>query len=190
MTAAQEDQQARQQQRQKQPASTLSTLVSKTTSVLPQQLTQSDSIYPTSAVVGVVAAAVGFLYVNILSRCRQLLWKTLPNHLWTLRWLGDGHHAAFFIVTMTTLGGLLLGIISTTHTAKKATYTASEFVSICSEKYYNTQQQEQEVAVVAQTIVENEDDGSLLPSAKTHLLPLLGMCLLTSSFGIPLGPEA
>ncbi|KAG7362115.1 chloride channel [Nitzschia inconspicua] len=139
-----------------------------------QQTDAASMYYLPSMVVGVLTAAVGFGYVRLLGHCRSLLWNTLP------RALSDrvsSIPAVLFIAGMTTLGGGLLGYI-TTHQSTPV-YSASDFVSTMS-AYENDEQQQP----------SNDSTSTLLPSARQHLLPLLGMCLLTSSFGIPLGPEA
>jgi hypothetical protein len=160
-----------------------------------------DSLYHASIVVGVASAAVGSLYVNVLSKCRHFLWTSLPNMLFSSSssssssssWLAVLHkHPALFIVIMTTLGGLLLGCLSATPTlvGNTPTYTASDFVSICSNKYYHDQQPQPSGSAGSAIPTTTTVNSTLLPSAKKHLLSLLGMCLLTSAFGIPLGPEA
>jgi hypothetical protein len=146
-----------------------------------QQQERPDSpalYYLPSMLVGVLTAAVGFGYVQVLSRCRNLLWNTLPQSL-----SSSNIPAVVFIAGMTTLGGLVLGYFTTYQSTP--IYTASDFVEIMSKHEHHGQQEEEE---------EEEDDtlssSLLLPLARQHLLPLLGISFLTSSFGIPLGPEA
>jgi H+/Cl- antiporter ClcA len=133
-----------------------------------------ENLYVPSMVVGTLTAAVGFLYVNVLSRTRSLLWNSLPRKLFASG-NASSLSAALFLISMTTLGGVLLGYLST---KASSTYSASEFVSICSKFRSPTESS------------ENDSDQPLIPSARDNLLPLISMCLVTSSFGIPLGPEA
>eukprot|EP00529_Nitzschia_sp_RCC80_P015236 CAMPEP_0113490504 /NCGR_PEP_ID=MMETSP0014_2-20120614/27081_1 /TAXON_ID=2857 /ORGANISM="Nitzschia sp." /LENGTH=686 /DNA_ID=CAMNT_0000384279 /DNA_START=83 /DNA_END=2141 /DNA_ORIENTATION=- /assembly_acc=CAM_ASM_000159 len=151
-----------------------------------------DNTLPVASMaVGVLTAAVGVTYVSILSNSRRVIWDVLPQKLLlannSMNNPTSKITAAAFIVSITTLGGLLLGYFSTTPMAQPsdgtaAIYTASDFVSIVSENENNNNNNSQEVGV--------SPSSSIIPAASKHLLPLLTMSLLTSIAGIPIGPEA
>ena len=122
---------------------------------------KSDTIIPASVAVGVVTAAMGFLYGKVLGISVKTIWTTLPTLL-------EGKLGAFnpalFITGTCTLGGLLMGILSS---KLSSTFAVSDFVTAFSSA-----------------------PAEILPSSRVHLFPLLLLSLVTSSFGFSVGPEA
>lgn len=120
-----------------------------------------DTIIPASMAVGAVTATVGFLYGKVLGFCVKSIWKTLPalivNRLGSI-------NPALFITSTCTLGGLLMGILST---KLYSTFAVSDFVSALSSA-----------------------PAQALPSSRNNVLALLMLALTTSMFGFSLGPEA
>jgi H+/Cl- antiporter ClcA len=116
---------------------------------------------PASIAVGVITAAMGFLYGKVLGLSVSTIWSTVPSLL--LQKMGS-INPTLFITGTCTLGGLMMGILSS---KLSSTFAVSDFVSAFSQ-------------VPADT----------LPSSKVHLLPLLLLSLVTSSFGFSVGPEA
>ena len=113
-----------------------------------------------SIIVGVITAAMGYLYGKVLSFSVTTLWHTLPSmlHMETL-------NPTYFITGICTIGGLLMGILSSA--LSSSTFTVADFVSLFSSSGPKT-----------------------LPSSRVHLLPLLLLSLVTSTFGFSVGPEA
>jgi H+/Cl- antiporter ClcA len=127
--------------------------------------------------VGLVSAAMGHAYGLCLNGAATALWQKLP--MWTARQLqttlSTGSTTAlsppwllkWYIPIVTTLGGLLIGVVSS---QKPIQFGVAEFVSrvpsSSNQELYSMKQ---------------------LPSL---LLPLLLISLLTSAFGFSLGPEA
>ena len=122
-----------------------------------------DKIIPASAAVGAVTATLGFLYVRTLGKTHAVLWNKLPSML--LSKFG-AVNPYLFLPGIMTMGGLIIAAIASN--LKTPTFAVYDFVSGFSSK----------------TKVEK------LPPSRIHLLPLMGLCLLTSSFGFSLGPEA
>ena len=164
-----------------------------------------------SMAVGVLTAVVGVTYVSVLSNARRIVWDVLPRKILLVADTIVKNDivnpttssaakitAAAFIVSITTLGGLLLGYFSTTPMAQPssgdgtagagAVYTASDFVSIISKHENdkdNDNENNQELVGVG-----SPSSSSMIPAASKHLVPLLAMSLLTSIAGVPIGPEA
>jgi H+/Cl- antiporter ClcA len=113
-----------------------------------------------SIIVGVITAAMGYLYGKVLSFSVTTLWHTLPSmlHMETL-------NPTYFITGICTIGGLLMGILSSA--LSSSTFTVADFVSLFS-----------------------SSGPKSLPSSRVHLLPLLLLSLVTSTFGFSVGPEA
>jgi H+/Cl- antiporter ClcA len=122
---------------------------------------EDDNILPASVCVGAITAAMGFIYGKVLGVSVETVWKTIPSLL--LERSGS-INPTYFITSMCTLGGLLMGILSS---KLGSTFTVADFVSALS-------------SLSAQT----------LPSTRVHLFPLLLLSLVTSTFGFSVGPEA
>ena len=120
----------------------------------------SDGIMKASIIVGVLTATMGYLYGKVLSFCVKTVWHTFPRML-----QGDSFNPTYFITGICTLGGLLMGVLSSA--LSSSTFTVADFVSIFS----------------------SSGDKSL-PSIRVYLLPLLLLSLVTSTFGFSVGPEA
>ena len=119
-----------------------------------------ETIIPASIIVGTVTAAMGFLYGKALSLSVKTIWKTIPTLI--LKRYGS-INPQYFITLVCTIGGLLMGILSS---KLSSTFAVSDFVSAFS-------------SVPTQT----------LPSSRIHLAPLLLLSLVTSTFGFSVGPE-
>mmetsp|Transcript_12518 Transcript_12518/g.26662 ORF Transcript_12518/g.26662 Transcript_12518/m.26662 type:complete len:527 (-) Transcript_12518:30-1610(-) len=119
------------------------------------------SIVLSSIAVGGITAAAGFLYGKVLGLTLKTVWSTIPSII--LEKVGS-INPAFFITGVCTFGGLLMGILSS---KLQDTFTVADFVSAFST-----------------APVES------LPSSTKHLLPLLLLSLVTSTFGFSVGPEA
>jgi H+/Cl- antiporter ClcA len=113
-----------------------------------------------SIVVGVITAAMGYLYGKVLSFSVTTLWHTLPSMLHM-----ENLNPIYFITGICTIGGLLMGILSSA--LSSSTFTVADFVSLFS-----------------------SSGPKSLPSSRVHLLPLLLLSLVTSTFGFSVGPEA
>ena len=122
---------------------------------------RSDGIIKASIAIGVITAAMGYLYGKVLSLCVTTVWHTLPNML-----QGKNLNPTYFITGLCTFGGLLMGILSSA--LSSSTFTVADFVSIFS----------------------SSGGPKSLPSSRVHLLPLLLLSLVTSTFGFSVGPEA
>lgn len=120
-------------------------------------------ILPASIAVGVVTATMGFLYGQVLSKTVQVLWKDIPAALLERKVVLN---PILFITGTCTMGGLLMGILSS---KLPASFSVADFVSIFS-------------AVPTET--------EHLPQSRSALLPLLLLSLVTSTFGFSVGPEA
>ena len=127
-------------------------------SALSQEDAKDDNIISASMAVGAITAALGFLYGKVLGVAVKTIWSTIPNRL------GDSLNPAYFITGTFTIGGLLMGILSS---KLHSTFAVSDFVSALS-------------SAPAET----------LPSSSIHLFPLLLLSLVTSAFGFSVGPEA
>jgi hypothetical protein len=121
--------------------------------------TDSD-ILVTSIAVGGITAAMGFLYDKVLGLSLKTVWSTIPSLILQKK---GSLNPAYFITTVCTLGGILMGILSS---KLHATFTVADFVSAFS-----------------------SDTIETLPSSSIHLLPLLLLSLVTSTFGFSVGPE-
>jgi H+/Cl- antiporter ClcA len=119
-----------------------------------------DAILLSSITVGAITAAMGFIYGKILALSLTTVWSTIPSLI--LKNTGQ-LNPAYFITGVCTLGGLILGLLST---KLHATFTVADFVSSFSSASIET-----------------------LPSSSANLLPLLLLSLLTSTFGFSVGPE-
>jgi len=113
-----------------------------------------------SMIVGVITATMGYLYGKVLSLSVTTLWHTLPSML-----LRENVNPTYFITGICTIGGLLMGILSSA--LSSSTFTVADFVSLFS-----------------------SPGPKSLPSSRVHLLPLLLLSLVTSTFGFSVGPEA
>ena len=122
---------------------------------------KKDDIIPASIAVGVITAAMGFLYGKVLGLSVTTIWSTIPNLL--LEKTGS-INPRIFITSTCTIGGLIMGLLTS---KLSSTFAVSDFVSAFSR-------------VPAET----------LPSPLIHLGPLLLLSLVTSSFGFSVGPEA
>ena len=119
-----------------------------------------DKIVLNSIAVGGITAAVGFLYGKMLGFSLHTIWTTIPNFI--LAKTGS-LNPAYFITGVCTLGGMVIGILSS---RLRGTFTVADFVTAFSSAPIET-----------------------LPSSSIHLLPLLFLSLLTSAFGFSVGPE-
>lgn len=122
-----------------------------------------SGILPASVAVGATAALMGYLYGKILSGSVHVLWKSLPA---VLAQRGITVNPIYFITGTCTLGGLAMGILSSTF---NTSFTVADFVSAFS-------------SVPAET--------RKLPQSRYSLFPLLLLSLITSTFGFSVGPEA
>lgn len=120
----------------------------------------NDGIMKASIAVGVITAAMGYLYGKVLSLCVKTVWHTFPSML-----EAKNLNPAYLITGLCTFGGLLMGILSSA--LSSTTFTVADFVSIFS-----------------------SSGPKSLPSSRTFLLPLLLLSLVTSTFGFSVGPEA
>jgi H+/Cl- antiporter ClcA len=143
-----------------QPPSTTSTVAS-TPSASTTATSEDDSILPASICVGAITAAMGFIYGKVLGLSVKTIWTTLPSLL--LERFGS-INPTYFITSICTVGGLLMGVLSS---KLGSTFAVGDFVSALS-------------SLPAQT----------LPSTRVHLFPLLLLSLVTSTFGFSVGPEA
>jgi H+/Cl- antiporter ClcA len=114
-----------------------------------------------SVLVGVVTAAMGYLYGKVLSFCVTTLWHKLPKML-----SGGNLNPTYFITGLCTFGGLLMGVLSSA--LSSSTFTVADFVAQYS----------------------SASGSKSLPSIRVYLLPLLLLSLVTSAFGFSVGPEA
>ena len=120
----------------------------------------SDGILKASIFVGFVTAAMGYLYGKVLSFFVTSIWHTLPGIF------GEKNiNPIYFITGLCTLGGLLMGILSSA--LSSSTFTVADFVTLFS-----------------------SPSRKSLPTIRVHLLPLLLLSLVTSTFGFSVGPEA
>lgn len=123
-------------------------------------VTTNYGITKASIVVGVVTAAMGYLYGKVLSFCVRTVWHTLP-----MIFQDKNLNPTYFITGLCTFGGLLMGILSSA--LSSSTFTVADFVSLFS-----------------------SSNCKSLPSTRIYLLPLLLLSLVTSTFGFSVGPEA
>ena len=128
--------------------------------------------------VGIIASLIGFLYSKMMKIGFKFLWKTLPSKLFedknSLVFSLLNQHPSAYIVLMTTLGGLAVGVLSTL--CFPNLFSAHDFVHILSrDKDVDDER-------------NNKMDG--FPKARHSLLPVMGLSLLTSITGFSLGPEA
>lgn len=120
-------------------------------------------ILQASAKVGVLTAAMGFLYGKILQLTVSLIWMQLPSFLSRQ---GVVISPAWFITSVCSFGGLAMGLLSSKYTGA---LTVADFVAAFS------------------SIPAASDR---LPPSRNALLPLLVLSLVTSTFGFSVGPEA
>jgi len=114
--------------------------------------------------VGGITAMTGFLYGKILAWTLKLVWQRLPGFL--LKKNIVIKHPIYFMVSVCTLGGIIVGTLGSLD-SNVDTFTVGDFVSAFSSSGKITS----------------------LPSSSVHLMPLLTMSLLTSTFGFSVGPE-
>ena len=119
-----------------------------------------DDILGAAIAVGGITAIMGFLYGKVLGLSLETLWSTIPSLI--LEKTGT-LNPAYFITGVCTLGGLIMGILSSKF---NATFNIADFVSSFSSA-----------------------NGQTLPSSSIHLFPLLLLSLVTSTFGFSVGPE-
>lgn len=115
-----------------------------------------------------VTAAMGHIYGLILDRTVNGIWNHLPNflvHHLKVKIIGPS-----YIVYACTIGGLLMGILST---KLQPAFIVSEFVSLLSGSGNPTRRL-----------------SSSLPTLLPALPNLLLLSLVTSTFGFSVGPEA
>ena len=141
-----------------------------------------DRILLASAVTGVITAAMGFLYGKLLSVSVKSVWTTLPTYLFA-RCSGTMNSStstgtlltllcttpAYFITAMCTFGGLLMGLVTTYSDQCGSSFNVSDFVGALS------------------SVPEHQH---ALPKSRLHVVPLLFLSLITSTFGFSVGPEA
>ena len=123
-------------------------------------LPTTNGIMKASIVVGVITAAMGYVYGKVLSFCVKTVWHTLPA-----MFQAESFNPVYFITGICTLGGLIMGILSTA--LSSTSFTVADFVALFSSSGDKT-----------------------LPSSRKYLLPLLLLSLVTSTFGFSVGPEA
>ncbi len=114
--------------------------------------------------VGGITAMTGFLYGKVLAWTLKLVWQCLPGFL--LKKNIVIKHPLYFMVSVCTLGGIIVGTLGSLD-SNVDTFTVGDFVSAFSSSGKITS----------------------LPSSSVHLMPLLTMSLLTSTFGFSVGPE-
>ena len=116
-----------------------------------------------AVLVGMITSMIGYIYSKVLSISVDALWKVLPKYL--LNKLGEANfNPILFTISIITLGGLLLGLMSLTFSSA---LSVSDFVTLFSSR-----------------------PAESLPPIRGNLLPLLLMSLTTSTFGFSVGPEA
>lgn len=127
---------------------------------------------------GIASTLLGFIYAKFMKKGFKLLWKTVPNFLL------DGSNTnilakffqtypAAYIVLMTTCGGTVVAYLSS---ILPNLYSAHDYVHILSKQDDGP-------------IVNGDAEKDVFPSSKA-ILPVLGLCLMTSLSGFSLGPEA
>jgi len=114
--------------------------------------------------VGGITAMTGFLYGKVLAWTLKLVWQRLPGFLLEKNIVIK--HPIYFMVSVCTLGGIIVGTLGSLD-SNVDTFTVGDFVSAFSSSGKITS----------------------LPSSSVHLMPLLTMSLLTSTFGFSVGPE-
>lgn len=126
---------------------------------------------------GIASTLLGFIYAKCMKKGFKLLWKTIPNSLLNASSANIlatfiQAYPAMYIVLMTTFGGATVAYLSS---KLPNLYSAHDFVHILSND--------------DQEIVNGDVEKDLFPSAKA-ILPVMGLCLVTSLSGFSLGPEA
>ncbi|KAL7515124.1 hypothetical protein ACHAXN_012407 [Cyclotella atomus] len=147
---------------------TLSTLTSTTEVHVPLSLTLAT---------GIVSTLLGFVYSRCMKSGFKLFWKTIPSNIlnsssknYFFKFIQT--YPAMYIVLMTTCGGAVVSYLSS---KLPNLYSAHDYVHILSKDDEMT--------------VNGSDEKDVFPSA-TSILPVMGLCLLTSLSGFSLGPEA
>lgn len=147
---------------------TLSTLTSTTEVHVPLSLTLAT---------GIVSTLLGFVYSRCMKSGFKLFWKTIPSNIlnsssknYFFKFIQT--YPAMYIVLMTTCGGAAVSYLSS---KLPNLYSAHDYVHILSKDDEMT--------------VNGSDEKDVFPSA-TSILPVMGLCLLTSLSGFSLGPEA
>lgn len=131
---------------------------------------RNSQIFRHAVVVGMVTAAMGFVYGRVLDYSVRTTWKKLPSILAassspTSTFLANVGGSSRYIFCTMSLGGLLMGLLSS---KLKPSYIVAEFVSTLSAKR----------------------GGADLPLLLPALPNLLILSLVTSTFGFSVGPEA
>jgi hypothetical protein len=148
--------------------------------VAPKSQTPAEIPISLTVATGILTSLLGYIYSQCMKRGFRLLWKTFPAFL-----LGSTTGAAssnplikfvtkyppLYIVGMTTLGGSTVAYLSSYFDKM---YSAHDYVHILS----------------CEEIDNGEvGDKDIFPSAM-YILPVMGLCLITSLSGFSLGPEA
>ena len=119
-------------------------------------------VFRQAAQVGLVTAAMGHIYGQILDKTVTGVWNDIPSIL-QKRGVKVGPS---YIAYTCALGGLIMGLLSS---QLKPTFVVAEFVSALS---------------------GSASDATLLPDLLPVLPHLLFLSLVTSTFGFSVGPEA
>jgi H+/Cl- antiporter ClcA len=129
----------------------------------------SRRLLTASAGVGVLTAGLGLLYAQVLSASASAVWHRLPQALMTTG--GFSIHPVWYITTTCTVGGLLVGLLSTVP-AWQSSFTVADFVALLS--------------------VSPREEACLfqIPSCRAALPSVLLLSLVTATCGFSVGPEA
>jgi H+/Cl- antiporter ClcA len=135
---------------------------------------------------GIITTLLGYIYSKFMKLGFRLVWKTIPTHL--LNNSGDTlavsnalvkilrQYPPLYIILMAICGGAAVACVSSN---LPSMYSAHDYVHILSNDNDNDN-----------ALVNGEDEEKdVFPSAR-GILPVMGLCLLTSLSGFSLGPEA
>jgi H+/Cl- antiporter ClcA len=114
---------------------------------------------------------MGLLYAQVLSASVTTVWTRLPA--WVARHYAI--HPVGYITTTCTVGGLLVGLLSSTD-AFQSSFTVADFVVLLSATH--------------DTVDASAAAPPLLPPCRTALASVLLLSLVTATFGFSVGPEA
>ena len=142
----------------------------------------NDIFYQSTTIVGIITAAMGYFYGKMLDTSVNFIWKHLPTFVSEGEQAGKIGNALFggarYILTACSMGGLLMGIISSKLQSSSYTVAESEFVLTMSFHSDRTDTNEKYI------LCDN------LPKILPALPALLLLSLITSTFGFLVGPEA
>jgi H+/Cl- antiporter ClcA len=129
-------------------------------------VSSSTRLLTASAGVGVLTAALGLLYARVLSASVTAVWHRLPQALMTKG--GYSIHPVWYITTTCTVGGLLVGLLSSVP-AWQSSFTVAAFVAL---------------------LAGPREEPLQIPSCRAGLPSVLLLSLVTATCGFSVGPEA